>query len=68
MLKNTFRKLVGILVVIVFGIAVFQFSRQTAGNEYVSGALVSGIWVLAFLAAIIGLAAWVDRRKRRQGE
>lgn len=68
MLKNTFRKLIGFLILIVFGVAVFQFTRQTAGNEYVSGALRSGMWLLLFLAAIIGLAGYVDRRKRKRGE
>lgn len=68
MLKNTFRKLVGVLVLIVFGVAVFQFIRQTTGNQYVLGALTSGMWLLGFFAVIIVLAGWVDRRKRRRGE
>lgn len=68
MLKNTFRKLVGILILIIFGVAVFQFTRQTSGNEHVAPALTSGIWLLSFLAVVIGLAWWVDRRKRARGE
>lgn len=68
MLKNTFRKLVGLLILIVFGVAVFQFTRQTSGNEYVSGALLSGLQVLAPFAVVIGLAWWADRRMRSRGE
>jgi hypothetical protein len=68
MLKNTFRKLVGILILIVFGVAVFQFTRQTSGNQYVLGALGSGLWLLAPMVAVIGLAWWADRRMRRRGE
>lgn|GEM_PF-1814068 len=68
MLKNTFRRLVGILILVVFGIAIFQFSRQTAGNAYLWDALSAGFWLVVFLFAIVGLAGWVDRRKRRHGE
>lgn len=68
MLKNTFRKLVGILILIVFGVAVIQFTRQTSGNEHLLGALGSGFWVLAPMVAVIGLAWWADRRMRRRGE
>lgn len=68
MLKNTFRKLVGILILLVFGVAVFQFIRQTIGNEHVLAAISSGMWLLAFFAAVVGLAWWADRRMRRRGE
>lgn len=68
MLKNRFRKLVGILLVAVFGVAVFQYFRQTAGNQYVVAAFSSGLWLLVFLAVIIGLAWTVDRRKRQRGD
>ncbi|MFZ5824658.1 MAG: hypothetical protein ACOY94_10050 [Bacillota bacterium] len=68
MLKNTFRKLIGILILLVFGVAVFQFIRQTGDNEHVLAAVASGMWLLAFFAAVIGLAWWVDRRMRRRGE
>lgn len=68
MLKNTFRKLVGLLILIVFGVAVIQFTRQTSGNEYIPGALFSGLQILAFFAVVIGLAWWADRRIRRRGE
>lgn len=68
MLKNTFRKLVGYLILIVFGVAVFQFARQTSGNEHVWGALGSGFWVLAPMVVVIGLAWWADRRMRRRGD
>lgn len=68
MLKNRFRKLVGILLIIVFAIAVVQYFRQTSGNPYAVAALTSGMWLLAFLASVVGLAWWVDRRKQARGE
>ncbi|MFZ5815883.1 MAG: hypothetical protein ACOY93_11340 [Bacillota bacterium] len=68
MLKNRFRQLIGILVLLVFGVAVVQFFRQTRGNEHVLGALTSGLWLLALIALVVGLAWFADRRMRRRGE
>lgn len=67
MLKNRFRKLVGVLILLVFALAVVQFTRQTAGNAFVGPALLSGLGFLAFLAAVLGLAYWADRRTRQAG-
>lgn len=65
MLKNAFRKLMGILIVGIMGVAVFQYFRQTAGNEYVGSALAFGLKVLL----VIALALWVvflfDRRLKK---
>lgn len=68
MLKNRFRRLVGILLIVVFAVAVVQYFRQTSGNPYVGAALTSGMWLLAVLSAVIGLAWWVDRRKQTRGD
>ena len=67
-LKNRFRKLVGILLIIVFAVAVVQYFRQTSGSPYMVAALTSGMWLLAVLAAVVGLAWWVDRRKHSKGD
>lgn len=68
MLRNSFRKFTGILILLVFGVAVFQFSRQMTGDANVLGALSSGAWLLAFFAAVVGLAWLADRRLRQRGE
>ncbi|OTA40661.1 MAG: hypothetical protein A6D92_14695 [Symbiobacterium thermophilum] len=64
MLKNVFRKVIGLLVVALFAMGVVQYVRQTAGSPYVWSALASGLWILLPLAAAIGAAWWADRRAR----
>lgn len=64
LLKNTFRKVVAVLVLLLFGAAVAQFTRQTAGDPNVAAALVSGLWLLTPIAAVVGLAWWADLRMR----
>lgn len=63
-LKNVFRKVIGLLVVALFAMGVVQYVRQTAGSPYVWSALASGLWILLPLAAAIGAAWWADRRAR----
>lgn len=68
MLKNVFRKLIGLLVVALFAVAVVQYFRQTSGNPYVWSALGSGLWILLPLAAVLSVVWWADRRMRARGE
>ncbi len=67
MLKNTFRKLMGLIILIVFGVAIVRFVQQTQGNEYVGGALASGLKLLLFLALLLYVVFLIDRRMKRQG-
>ncbi len=67
-LKNRFRKLIGLLVLALFGVAVAQYFRQMAGNPYVLSALGSGMWMLLLLAAVLAAVWWADRRSRVRGE
>lgn len=67
MLKNTFRRVTGILVLLVFGVAVFQFVRQTSDNPYLGNALAFGLKVILFLALVLWVVFLFDRRlKKRQ--
>ena len=61
MLKNTFRRLVGILIVAVMGIAVLRFLVQTWGSRYLLPALGWGM----SLIVIIGLILWGAYRADR---
>jgi len=67
-LKNLFRKLIGLLVIALFAVALVQYFRQTAGNPYVWPALGSGMSMLLVLAAVLGVVWWADRRSRIRGE
>lgn len=65
MLKNTFRKFIGGLIIAVFAIAVFQFVRQTSGNQYVGDAVFFGLKVVLFLALILWVVYLMDRRMKK---
>lgn len=65
MLKNTFRRVTGVLLLAVFGVAIWQFFRQTAGNEYVGGAVAFGAKVLLFIALVLWLVYLYDRRLKK---
>lgn len=67
-LKNLFRKVIGLLVLALFAVALIQYFRQTAGNPYVWSALGSGMSMLLLLAAVLGVVWWADRRTRVRGE
>lgn len=66
MLKNTFRKIMGILIVVIFGIAVYRFAQQTSGNEYVLDALITGVGFLLFLFVLVWGLYQFDRRMKRR--
>lgn len=66
MLKNTFRKIMGVLIVVIFGVAVYQFTQQTSGNEYVRDALIAGTkFLLALFLVVWGLHQFDQRMKKR---
>ncbi|MDF2631186.1 MAG: hypothetical protein K0R39_5017 [Symbiobacteriaceae bacterium] len=67
MLKNTFRKFTGILILLVFGVAVIQYFRQTASDPYLWDALGFGSKIILFLALVLWVVFLADRRmKKRQ--
>lgn len=66
MLRNTFRKAVGMLILMVFGLAIFRFAAQTQGNPYVGSALAFGFKVILVLALALALAYLFDRRIRNR--
>jgi membrane protein implicated in regulation of membrane protease activity len=68
MLRNKFRKFVGIVILLVFGVAIVRFAAQTSGNPYVGGAMAFGLKVVLFLALVLWLVYLFDRRvnKRQQ--
>lgn len=65
MLKNRFRKLVGVLILLVFGVAVIRFVQQTGHNPYVGGAVATGLKLFLSLGLILGLIFLFDRRVNR---
>ncbi len=66
MLKNTFRKLIGYLIVIVFGIAIFRFVQQTWGNQYVLAAIGWGSALIILVGGVLYLAYLFDRRMKKR--
>lgn len=66
MLKNTFRRLIGYLIVIVFGIAIFRFVQQTWGNQYVLAAIGWGSALIILLGGVLYLAYLFDRRMKKR--
>ncbi len=68
MLKNTFRKLVGILILVVFGVAIYRYAQQTSGNPYVAGAIFSGAKFLLFIALVLWVVYMADRRMKKREE
>lgn len=68
LLRNRFRKLVGVLILLVMGVAVFQYLRQTSGNEYVVDAIFSGMKFLLVLALVLWLVWLYDRRLKKRAE
>lgn len=66
MLRNSFRRFTGLVIMVVFGIAIFQFFRQTQGNPFVGGALASGAKLLLLLALVLWLFYLLDRRINRR--
>lgn len=67
-LKNRFRQLVGLLIVVLFAVAIRQYLRQTAGSPHLVSAVASGLVLLLFLAAVLTAAWWASRRARARGE
>jgi di/tricarboxylate transporter len=64
-LKNSFRRLLATIILLVFGLAVYRFVQQTQGNPYVGGALASGLKLLLFLALVLWAVYLFDRRLKR---
>ncbi|HYG57628.1 MAG TPA: hypothetical protein VD902_06135 [Symbiobacteriaceae bacterium] len=65
MMKNTFRKLIGILILGIFGVAIYRYVQVTATNSYVGEALAFGLKVLLFLALVLYLVYLYDRRLKK---
>lgn len=68
LLRNRFRKVVGAVIALVMGVAVFQYARMTSGNPYVWRALFDGLKLLAFLALVLWLVYRFDRRLKKREE
>jgi hypothetical protein len=67
MLRNKFRRVMGILIVVVFGLAIVRFAQQTSSSQYIGGALASGAKFLLFLAVLVwGLYLFDRRMKKRE--
>lgn len=66
MLKNTFRRLIGYLILIVFGIAIFRFVQQTWGNQYLLAAVGWGSVLIILLGGVLYLAYLFDRRMKKR--
>lgn len=66
MLRNKFRRFIGLLILATFGLAVFQYARVTSGSPFVLDALKSGFILLAFLAAVVFLMFQVDKRMKKR--
>lgn len=65
MLRNKFRKFTGIIILLVFGFAIYKFGQQTQGNQYLWPALLAGFKFLAFLALVLGGVYLYDRRLKK---
>lgn len=50
------------------GVAIYQYARQTSGNEFVSGAIFAGLKFLLFLALVLWLVYLADRRLKKREE
>lgn len=66
MLRNRFRKFIGLLIVAVFGVVVYRYAGQTSGSEHVAVALMSGLKFLLFLALILWVVYLADRRLKKR--
>lgn len=66
MLKNTFRRFVGMVILITFLIAIGVYIYKTWGNSFVWGALGWGLSLLGIFAAVVWVAARADRRIRER--
>lgn len=68
MLKNTFRKITGGLIVAVFALAVYRYAQQTKDSEFVGAAIADGLKLLLVLGLVLYGAYLFDRRinKREQ--
>ncbi|HLO04032.1 MAG TPA: hypothetical protein VK191_13060 [Symbiobacteriaceae bacterium] len=66
MLKNTFRRLVGGLILFTFLLAIGVYIYKTWGNTFVWGALGWGLSLLGIIALVIWAAARADRRIRER--
>jgi hypothetical protein len=64
MLKNSFRRLTGGLILFTFLIATGVYVYKTWGNSEIWGALFWGSTLLGILALIVWIAARADRRIR----
>lgn len=64
MLKNTFRRFVGMLILLTFAVAVGVYIFKTWGNSFVWGALGWGLSLLAIFAAVLWVAYRADKRLR----
>lgn len=66
MLKNTFRRFIGSVILITFLIAIGVYIYKTWGNAHVWGALGWGLSLMAIFAVVIWAAARADRRIRER--
>lgn len=66
MMRNTFRKVMGAVILLAFGVGIYAYIRQTRGNAFVGSALGFGLKVLLFLALVLGVVYMIDRRVNRR--
>jgi hypothetical protein len=66
MLKNTFRRFIGGLILFTFLIATGVYIYKTWGNSQVWSALFWGSTLLGLIALVVWIAARADRRLRDQ--
>jgi Na+-driven multidrug efflux pump len=64
MLKNTFRRFVGGLILFTFLVAIGVYIYKTWGNAHVWGALGWGLSLLGIFALILWIAYRADRKLR----
>ncbi|MCG0239466.1 MAG: hypothetical protein L6E13_09770 [Firmicutes bacterium] len=54
---NAFRRLVSVLLLAVFGVAVWRFVQQTAGQPGVAGLVLrQALWLVGIIGGVLFLA------------
>lgn len=68
MLKNRFRKLIGVLVIVIMLVAIVRYVQQTAGTGYMWSSLLSGAMLIGVLFGILWLVYRYDQRLKKREE
>jgi threonine/homoserine/homoserine lactone efflux protein len=66
MLRNRFRKGMGLIILVLFFVAIGRYFAQTAGNPYLWSALSAGLVFTLFLAVVVGAVYLIDRRIKKR--